>query len=436
MKACIIGAGPTGIAAAKHLRQVGITDLVVYEKNNQVGGNWVFDPRPGHSSVFTTTHIISSRSMSQYYDYPLPEHYPDYPSHDQLREYFQGYARHFDIEPFIRFNTEVQKIERIANGNWQVTLADESKEEFEHLLVCNGHHWDPRIPEYPGEFTGQWMHSHDFKSNAGFENKRVLVIGGGNSACDIAVETGRVSSQTGISMRRGYYFIPKFMLGKPVDTINSGVTFIPKRLRNWLMTLLLGMVVGRNEQYGLQKPDHKLLETHPVVNSELLYFIRHGKIKPHVDIDHFEGQTVHFKDGSTADYDVVITATGYKISHPFFDKNMLDYSNGDVPLFRHVFHPEYDNLYFLGLVQPAGCIWPLADRQAQLVANYITGTYQLPADMMASIKQDIHKIRDRYLHTPRHSVQVDFHEYLHELENEIPAQAPEWQERKQMAERV
>jgi hypothetical protein len=422
----VIGAGPSGITAAKNLLQVGLRDLVVYDKNDQVGGNWLFSPAPGHSSVFETTHIISSRTLSQYSDHPWPPGSPDYPGHPELLAYFQGYARRFGVDRHVRFRTEVKKAEREAGGGWRVTLATGESERFDHLLVANGHHWDPRMPSYPGSFAGTLIHSHDFKSAASFKDRRVLVVGGGNSACDIAVETGRVSSFTGISMRRGYHFVPKFMFGVASDVLYEKLRFIPRRLRVRLVELLMWLNTGAPERYGLLKPDHPFMSTHPVVNSELLYFIRHGRIHPRPDIARLDGKAVHFVDGRIESYDVVIAATGFRISFPFFDPSLVDFSSGDVPLYLRVFHRHLRDVYFIGLFQPIGCIWPLAELQARLVANHIVGNYRLPADLQRRIAREVDTIRHTFVQTPRHSIEVDYHPFQERLLREMPLGAPEW----------
>ncbi|MGE0929782.1 flavin-containing monooxygenase [Peijinzhouia sedimentorum] len=426
-KICIIGAGPSGITAAKNLLQAGFNNIVIFERNTKVGGNWVYSESSGHSSVFESTHIISSKELSQYEDYPMPADYPDYPSHAQLQAYFESYARHFGVYELIRFGVSVETAELTDSNKWHIET-DETLSEyvFDYLFVCNGHHWNPRMPSYPGEFNGTFMHSHDFKNNRGYEGKRVLVIGGGNSACDIAVETGRVSEQTAISLRRGYYFIPKFLMGKPSDMLGSGLDWVPLKLRGIFTKLLLKFSVGDLSKYGLQKPEHGVFEAHPVVNSELLYFIRHGKIHPRVDIDRFDGDYIIFKDGKREKFDTIIAATGYKITFPFFSKNFIDYTEGPVPLYKHIFHPEINNLFFIGLVQPFGCIWPLSDLQSKLAANYLKGNYQLPNNVQAQIDKRIQENTRKFMNTPRHSVQVFYHSYRKELLKEIPANAPEW----------
>lgn len=425
-RVCIIGAGPSGITAAKNLLQAGLTQITLYEKSDAVGGNWVYSPRLGHSSVYETTHMISSRALSQYEDFPMPADYPDYPSHKQILAYFQSYADHFGVTPLIQFNTEVRRAEKGADETWRITLGDGRVETFDHLVVANGHHWNPRYPSYPGTFTGQFLHSHEYKHAEPFRDQRVLVIGGGNSACDIAVETGRISAFTAISMRRGYYIVPKFVLGKPADTLNEKVVALPDWLRLPLLRLSLWLTIGDYADYGLERPKHGINQGHMTMNSELLYFIRHGRIHPRRDIARFDGQTVHFVDGRAEDYDVIIAATGFIITHPFFEKSFLDYSEGAVPLYLHVFHPQHPNLFFVGMVQPLGSIWPLADWQSRLVANFIAGRYNTPSDMQARIQADVAHIQRHFLNSPRHTIEVEYHKYLWRLQNECPPGLPAW----------
>jgi hypothetical protein len=426
-RVCVIGAGPSGITAAKNLLQVGLRNVVVYEKNEQVGGNWVYSPRLSHSSVFDTTHIISSKTLSQYDDYPMPAEYPDYPSHRQLLAYFQGYAEHFGIVPYVLFNTTVTKAEKQPDETWAITLGDGTVERFDYLVVANGHHWNPRLPSYPGVFSGRFLHAHEFKTAEPFKDQRVLVIGGGNSACDIAVETSRVSAFTGISMRRGYYISPKFAMGQPADVLNAKIIHLPDWLRIPLLQLTLRLNVGDYADYGLERPKHNILQAHITMNSELLYFIRHGKIHPRRDIARFEGNNVHFVDGKVEAYDAIIAATGFIITFPFFDQTFIDYSTGDVPLYLRVFHPDYPSLFFIGLVQPLGCIWPLSDLHAKLAANYIVGNYHTPPDMRQRVAQEVEYIRTHYIQAARHTIEVEYHKHLWALQRELPANAPGWQ---------
>ena len=418
---CIIGAGPSGLPAIKNISEAGIY-VVAYDYNNDVGGNWIYNEKDSHSSVFETTHIISSKTLSQYEDYPFKAEVSDYPSHEELRNYFQSYAKYFNLYRHIQFNTLVKSCVRLDNGHWEVTtIKDENEhvEIFTDLVVCNGHHWEPKYPNYSGKFTGDFLHSHQYKKAAPFANKKVLVIGGGNSACDVAVETSRVSSKTSISWRRGYRIIPKFLMGKPTDVFAIKMNFLPIFLRNLLAGFIAHINNGSNKIYGLPEPDHKFGATHPTINSELLYKIRHGKIKPRVEIERFEGKKVIFKDKSIEKFDVIIACTGFVLAHPFFDKKFLNYSEGPVPLYLKMFHPTYDNLYFIGMFQPLGCIWPGAEQQSKLAALALKESWKRPANIDVLCKREVTHPHMKQINTSRHRITVDFHRFMRDLKTQI-----------------
>lgn len=420
----VIGAGPSGVTAAKNVIQEGLGDgLTVYEAADQVGGNWVFRDDEGHSSVYETTHIISSKYWSAYEDFPFPEGTPDYPAHTHLRQYFQDYADHFGVTEKIAFNTRVTHAERLEDGRWSLDISGpdgESTRIVDHLLVANGHHWDPRMPELPGEFAGELMHSHSFKKADPFRGKRVLVIGGGNSAADVAVECSRVAESVSISMRRGYWFLPKFMAGKPGDVIYHKTEWMPGWLRQKLLTLSVRLVQGRNADYGLQTPDYSILQGHPTLNSELMYFIGHGEIQPQRGIASVDGHTVTFTDGAQADFDVIICATGYRTTFPFFDKGFIDWEDAtQIPLYRKMFHRSIPNLYFIGLFQPLGCIWPLSDYQARLAAKHIKGQWQRPADISQRIDDELANPHYDFVKHTKHAVEVDYTRFRKELLSEL-----------------
>lgn len=421
----VIGAGPSGITALKNLLDQGL-EAIAFDRNHEVGGNWIYSEDESHSSVFETTHIISSKTLSQYEDFTFDDFDPetaDYPSHDELRRYFQAYARKFGLYEHIRFNTMVVHCERINDQEWLITTEKEgirSTEKFTDLVVSNGHHWKPRWPNYPGEFTGEFIHSHHFKKAEPFRDKRVLVIGGGNSACDVAVETSRVSEMTAISWRRGYRIIPKFFFGKPSDKIGERSSWIPLKIRSFFFDILLKIMVGDNKLYGLRKVETKFGETHPTINDELLYKIRHGKVKPRMDIKRLEGKKVIFEDGKEENYDVIIACTGYYLSHPFFDENFIDYSSGPVPLYLKMFHPTYRNLYFIGMFQPLGCIWPGAELQSKIMARELAGKWQRPKNIEELCELEVKKPHYKQIDTPRHTITVDYHKFKRDLLRHLP----------------
>ena len=421
---CVIGAGPSGLAAAKNAVQAGL-DVTVFEKNDKVGGNWVFNAATGHSSVYENTHIISSKALSEFEDFPMPADYPDYPKHNQIQAYFESYARHFGVMPAIRFRHTVTSAQPQPDGSWRIACTDaegnSQSTDFDALMVANGHHWAPKFPEYPGQFTGIYMHSHDFKGiDDSWRGQSVLVIGAGNSACDIAVESARLAGQVCLSMRSPQWFVPKFMLGKPSDVTGAGLNFLPRRLKQWLMTLMLRISQGPYESYGLPANKKPVLSHHPTMNSDLLDFIRHGRITPVPGIKGFDGDTVEFTDGSRRRFDRVCACTGFWIKFPFFAPELIDFQHAEkVPLYRKMIPDGIPNLYFIGLFQPTGCIWPLADYQAMLACAEITGRYQRPADLAARIRREMDHPHYRFDGGSRHATQVDYHLLRDELKADL-----------------
>ena len=418
---CVIGAGPSGITAAKNLLDEGL-EVTVYDFGQEVGGNWVFSEQEGHSSVFESTHIISSKAFSQYEDYPMPADYPDYPSHVQLKDYFQSYAKHFSLLPHIQFGTLVKNCVPEPDGRWTVTTEKDgtmTTKTFDALAVCNGHHWEPRMPKYPGRFDGSFIHSHAVKRFSTFKDQRVLVIGGGNSACDVAVESSRVARQVDMSWRRGYWIAPKFIMGKPADVFSHQVDWLPRWIWRRLSALSLKIRNGSNEMYGLPKPNGPIGSHHPTVNEDLFFTIRHGKIRPKPDIDRLEGNKVHFKDGTSGEYDTIVACTGYVISHPFFERNLIDYREGEVPLWLRMLHPKHERLYFIGLFQPLGCIWPGSEQQSKIMAREIAGKWKRPKDIEVRIHQELKHPDFHQIETPRHTITVDYHRFMKRLRAQL-----------------
>ncbi len=421
---CIIGAGPSGITAAKNCQQANL-DFVVFEKNDKVGGNWVFNSKTGHSSVYENTHLISSKNWSEYEDFPMPDSYPDYPNHYQLQSYFENYAKHFDIYSKIKFDHTVSKVERMQDGNWLIHFIDKNgqkqSEEFDFLMVSNGHHNVPKYPEYPGEYTGKYLHSHDFKGvDESWRNKRILIIGAGNSACDIAVEAARVSKSVHMSMRGPQWIFPKFIFGQPGDVFAAKSRWLPKKVRQYGLKFLVRLILGPYTRYNLPENKSLPLSTHPTLNSDLLEYIRHGRIKPRSAINSFAGLTVNFSDNSSEEFDIICACTGFWTEFSFFEKDFIDFKNLEkVPLYKKMMHEKYKNLYFIGLFQPIGCIWPLADYQAKLAVLEIQGKYERPLDMKSAIKQEVDNPHFKFGPGQRHAIEVDYHTFRNELKREL-----------------
>jgi len=429
-KVCVIGAGSSGIAACQVLNARGI-EFDCFELGSQVGGNWRYLNDNGLSSAYKSLHINTSRRMMAYATFPMPEDYPDYPNHFLIAEYFDSYVDRFGFRDRIRFRTEVVKVEPVGDGRWRVRWREveggqEGDDVYRAVLVANGHHWDPRWPEppYPGQdaFEGEQLHVHDYKTSDVLAGKRVLVLGIGNSACDIAVEASRNAERTFLAMRRGAYVVPKYLLGKPSDeTSGSGFTRLPLAVQRFIYGMALRTAQGRMTDYGLPAPDHKLLEAHPTVSSDLLPRIGHGDIAVKPNIDEFAGgRWVRFEDGSEEEIDLVVWCTGYKISFPFFDPGLISAPDNEIPLYRRVVSPDNPGLYFVGLLQPLGAIMPLAEAQSEWIADLLEGKVGVPspAQMRRVIARERRRMQTRYVASKRHTIQVDFYPYLRTVERE------------------
>jgi dimethylaniline monooxygenase (N-oxide forming) len=426
-RACIIGAGSSGIAAAKALHERGIP-FDCFEKSDRVGGNWVFANKNGMSAAYRDLFINTSRPRMEYTDFPMPESYPDFPHHTQIAAYFEDYVEHFGFRDRITFETGVRHAARGEDGVWQIELDDGERRSYDALLVANGHHWNPRWPEpaFPGSdaFTGEQLHAHSYIDNSIFAGKRVVILGMGNSAMDIAVESSYVARETYLAARQGVWIIPKYVFGKPVDQIRNDPR-VPFKIRQRMIQQMIRSYAGPPERYGLPKPNHRFGEAHPTISGRILDRIQHGTITPKPNIDSFDGASVRFADGSTVEADVVVYCTGYKITFPFFDEDFISAPENRIELFRRVFHPAIPNLHFIGLLQPLGAIMPLAEAQGAWVGDYLLGEYALPPEkqMRADIAADQAAMRARYVASKRHTIQVDFDDYLHALAKERRAGA-------------
>lgn len=423
MRIAIIGSGCSGLTAIKNLLDAGLKEIICFEKSDQIGGNWVYTAAPGHSSVSEATHIISSKALSQFSDFPMPDDYPDYPSHQQILAYFQAYTRHFHLDHYIRFNTMVLRAEKIEKERWRLHLDDGTQPEFDYLLVANGHHSVPRHPDWKECFTGKYLHAHEYKTSQGLEGKRVLVVGAGNSGCDCAVEASRVAARVDISLRSPQYIIPKFIMGRPTDTFAATFHWLPQSVQDGLQRISLRLQIGRYHDYALPEPDFSPTRAHPTINSALFDKIRHGKVHPRPGIQKVSGQTVYFADNATAQYDVLIAATGYKISFPFFSRDFLDWEEAaHIPLFLRIFHPDHPSLFFVGLIQPQGCIWPLAEIQARLIGQLLTNKIQLPLNWRKLALSEGRNRAQQFIARPRHSIEVHYYPYLKQLQRMIQGQ--------------
>jgi cation diffusion facilitator CzcD-associated flavoprotein CzcO len=367
---CIVGAGYAGNGVAKAFRDAGIP-YDHLERNEYIGGNWA-------DGVYESTQIISSRDSTQYGDFPMPREYPDFPTREQVLAYLNEYVDHFGLRERIEFGAEVvrcEPLDRNGIGGWRVELASGEVRDYAGVVIANGHHWDKRYPAYPGEFDGHEIHSKDYKRPDDLDGDRVLVVGAGNSGCDIAVEAAKELGSADISMRRGYWFLPKTIFGIPTAELDR--PWFPVWAQRLFMRAMLRIVYGRYERYGLRRPDHRLFDKHPTVNSQLLYALRHGRVHARPDIARVEGRTVHFVDGTSADYDTIVWATGFHVSFPFLDRDLFEWRGGAPVRVAGMLPPGVANLYAYGVMQPRGGAGPLITASARLLAEMVRAQERL-----------------------------------------------------------
>ncbi|MBX7183650.1 MAG: NAD(P)-binding domain-containing protein [Vicinamibacteria bacterium] len=363
---CLVGAGPAGLAAARWLKALDVP-FEGFERHPDVGGIWNI-AFPG-SPMYESAHFISSKSLSGFRDFPMPESYPDYPSHRQILRYLEGYAERFELRPLFKFGVSIQAA-RPDRGRWVVRFADGSERAYAGLISAVGCEWRPFMPAFPGTFAGDIIHSREYKHPRQFEGRRVLIVGAGNSGCDIACDASRAASRAWISLRRGYYFIPKHIFGKPADVFDEDGPHLPYFIERPILQGLLRLLNGDVTRLGLPQPDHSILESHPVMNTQILHALQHGDIEARGDVREFRGREVVFADGRVETVDLVVLATGYVRGVPFLPAGTL--ADDDVsPLFLNVFHRRERDLFVLGHFTADGGAYPLLDRQAELVARVL-----------------------------------------------------------------
>ena len=373
----IIGAGPSGLSAARALQKAGI-DFDGYEASRGVGGLWDIDnPR---STMYDSAHLISSRTTTEFAEFPMRTR-ADYPGHRELVTYFRDFADHFGLTERFRFDTKVTSLEPAGEGGWilrAVGPAGGIEERYDGVILANGTLAEPHVPDFRGRFTGELLHTSAYKTATQLTGRRVLIIGAGNSGCDIAVDAVHHAASVDMSVRRGYYFVPRYLFGRPSDTLNQGRP-LPARLKQFVDSRVLRAFTGDPVRFGFPEPDYRIYESHPIVNTLILNHLGQGDLRIRPDIDRFDGRTVHFRDGSADEYDTVLLATGYTLDYPFVDRAALSWTGMAPRLYLNIFPPSFNGLYVMGMIEASGIGWQGRYEQAELIAAYLSAIERDPA---------------------------------------------------------
>ena len=423
-KYCVIGAGASGLAVAKNLVAAGIT-FDVLEREPDIGGLWNITTPTG--MVYETAHLVSAKHSTGWEDYPMDDlAYPEYPSHARVLGYFRDYIAHFGLAPYIRTGTSVSSVTRTDAGSWRVAVEGETAARiYKGVVLANGHHNVPRLPSYPGSFAGEMMHSSAYKSPKQLRDKRVLVVGAGNSACDIARDAAHSNgTPVFMSMRRGHWFVPKFILGFPTHDILSVFESLPMPniVRRYGLEATLWLLQGPPTRYKLPAPDHHIDQAHPTMSDDVPRLSAHGRLIAKPEIERYDGREVVFKDGSREQVDLIVFGTGYRIAFPFIDDTIINDAAGRPNFAMFAFHRQFDNLFAVGLVQANGSIWRLADYQGALMARFIQAQDLDPgkAHWFRAVRNSVPSAAPgQFVASDRHILETNYYVYRRQLKRLI-----------------
>ena len=423
----VIGAGISGLTAGKMLKDYGVR-YTTFETSDRIGGNWAFGNPNGHSSAYRSLHIDTSKHRLSFKDFPMPEHYPSFPHHSQVKSYLDEYAEAFGLLADIEFGNGVVHAARAADGGWRIRDQAGADRHFDLLVVANGHHWDPRLPEFPGSFAGESMHSHSYIDPTHASGVERSAHPGRRDRQQRRRHHRRTVLES--IAQRGHALHPVVRLDRPevhrgqarrhvlADVAVSAAALATQGRANGR-----AMLGTDPTMYGLPPADHKLFEAHPTQSVELPLRLGSGDVTPKPNVARLDGHTVHFVDGTSAEFDVIIYATGYNITFPFFDPGFISAPDNAIRLYKRIFKPGIDDLAFIGFAQSVPTLFPFVECQSRLLAAYAVGRYALPPvdEMERTIEADQQLHSGHCTDRPRHTQQVDYFIYEHDLRRrEIP----------------
>ncbi|MGW0827658.1 flavin-containing monooxygenase [Streptomyces sp. NPDC002845] len=426
MNVCVIGAGLSGLAAMRALAARGI-DFVCLERAADVGGIWRQPEAGERGPGYLSLHLNTAKQLTGYTGFPMPDSFPLYPRHSDVAAYLRSFAEWADVLRHVELRTEVVSVRQDSDGAWTVVSrragGATTSRRFEQVIVASGHHTEPALPNPlpPGSqsFDGTILHSLDYRDGSDFDGQRVIVVGLGASAVDIAADLSRHAARTVLSVRRGLHIVPKQLFGMSLDEIANAPWWTRMSLskQRRFVEKVLFVARGRLTDYGLPEPDHPIFASAVTISDEILSRIRHGALTPRPAIDSIDGSRVLFTDQSSEEADAIVYCTGFRMNFPFLPAGWPAGPRGSVELYKRVVAPDRPGLYFIGLVRPLGAITRLVEAQAHWVARIVDGEAGLPSSeiMRKEISDYLSGIADRYGESEGSSIQVDVVPYLQEL---------------------
>lgn len=399
-RVAIVGAGVSGLASIKCCLEEGL-EPVCFERSENLGGLWRFteNVEEGRASLYKSVVSNSSKEMSCYSDFPFPEDYPNFVPNSLFLEYLKLYASKFNLLRCIYFNTKVCSISKCpdfaVSGQWEVVTAHGPKQTqssaiFDAVMICTGFLTNPHLPldSFPGiqTFKGQYFHSRQYKHPDIFKDKRVLVVGMGNSGTDIAVEASHLAEKVFLSTTGGAWVISRvFDSGYPWDMIfmtrfqNMFRNSLPTPIASWLMSNKMNSWFN-HVNYGVA-PEDRIQLREPVVNDELPGRIITGKVFIKPSIREVKENSVVFNNSPKEEpIDIIVFATGYTFAFPFLDESIVKVEDGQASLYKYIFpaHLPKPTLAVIGLIKPLGSMVPTGETQARWVVQVLKGAATLP----------------------------------------------------------
>ena len=416
----VIGAGSSGLAVLRALLRRGFS-VVGFERGSDVGGQWRYNNDNGLSSAYQSLRTNVSRKRMEYPSWPMPDRYGDFPHHSQMAEYLSSYADNYGLRDYIRFRTTVTALDSDSGNGWRLAAEDGSTGRFLTVVVAAGHFWSPRIPTFPGTFNGATSHSHHYRTAQPFAGRRVLVVGAGQSAAEIACEVSKVAARTCLSVRRFPHIIPRWIGGRPYD----GPDVEPLNRMPWpLLNVLFGRAVARELgrlPVGWRAGAGRILEGVPTISSDLLPAVRRAEILVRPPIEFLAADSVRFTDGSEEPFDCIIYATGYDISLPFLPHQLAGAGGRELPLYRHIVAPDCSGLLFAGFVDAPGGLLPVVETQGEWIAALLNGSIRLPGRdrMWRAIDRSERRTRNRFPADSPRDLRCDPHGYRRLLRSDL-----------------
>lgn len=416
----IVGAGASGLCTARYFKEAGF-DVSVFEIGTQVGGLWCFGNDNGLSSAYTTLHINTAKTLTNFSDFPFPPETQLFPDHRDMHAYFERFVDHFGLRRLIRFKSRVINIHpNFESGakrdKWIVETDSANGGAFDAVIVASGHLSKPRHDAMLSAFEGQYLHSHYYKSPEPFVGKRVCIVGAGNSGCDIASDLATVTPRTVLVARSGAQIAPKLLFGIPFTDVTMHLThpLIPEVVVRLLTKAIIRVVHGPMERLGFKPLKGR---AHALSNATIVQHIAYRRVQVKHDVMKVDGTRIVFSDGTEEEFDTLIAATGYDIEFPFLEEDILSVHSNVVDLYNRMIVPEWPGLYFVGLLNLNGAANQAYERQAPWLVAIESGEAVLPsvAEMRAAVRKKADWVRRHYPGTARHTIEEEPGPYFREL---------------------